>query len=77
MDVNEEYYDNYRMLFNEPGWKQFKEDMTETLRLVKENMEKVKTTQELYYHKGVIANLTSIANFEKNFRTLEEKMNDL
>jgi len=59
----EEYFGNYNMLFNHPGFKQLVEELSNNARQLAD-LQTVKDQEELFYRKGQVAALATVINLE-------------
>lgn len=59
----EEYFDNYNLLFNNKGFKQLIEELSNNAKQLAD-LQTVKDQEELFYRKGQVAALATVINLE-------------
>jgi hypothetical protein len=71
----EQYYNTYRELFMNAGWKQLQEDLKQNA-LVINSVEATKDSNDLYFRKGQLSILANILNLEAQIIAAEEQANE-
>ena len=71
----EQYYNTYRELFMNAGWKQLQEDLKQNA-LVINSVEGAKDSNDLYFRKGQLSILANILNLEAQIVAAEEQANE-
>lgn len=71
----EQYYNTYRELFMNAGWKQLQEDLKQNA-LVINSVEATKDSNDLYFRKGQLSILANILNLEAQIVAAEEQANE-
>ena len=71
----EQYYNTYRELFMNVGWKQLQEDLKQNA-LVINSVEATKDSNDLYFRKGQLSILANILNLEAQIVAAEEQANE-
>ncbi len=71
----EQYYNTYRELFMNAGWKQLQEDLKQNA-LVINSVEAAKDSNDLYFRKGQLSILANILNLEAQIVAAEEQANE-
>lgn len=74
--LDEEWYENQLVMFNEPGWKAFKEQV-ELMRSAHSSILTVKNADELFKRLGQVDIMTWILNWEESVKQqYEQAQND-
>lgn len=70
----ETYYFKYFDLFNNEGWKQLKEELTNNALAIN-SVDAAKDANDLFFRKGQLNVLASIINFETTIQNAYEEAN--
>jgi hypothetical protein len=71
----EQYYDNYRTMFMDAGWKQLQQDLMQNATVIN-SVEACKDGNDLYFRKGQLAVIANILNLEAQIKAAEEQANE-
>ena len=68
----EAYFDNYNQLFNNEGFKQLKEELSNNAQRLAD-IQSVKDLEELFYRKGQVAAFATVINLEATIAAAREQ----
>ena len=68
----EEYFDNYNLLFNHPGYKQLLEELENNIVSLS-NIRTISDDAELFYRKGQIKALDTVIGLESTMTAAREQ----
>jgi len=68
----ETYFDNFNQLFNNEGFKQLLEEISETSKQLSD-VQTVKNVEELFFRKGQLAAFATIVNLQATIEATREQ----